>query len=193
MCYLTNPSLWGAVTRSMSRRWGALACVRLLGLVPHRTITGETVMPDPTQGPFVAVATFCEMVIEDKQGILSIIRMMDQLDVTAEGVGVPSDLPESRIALTCVITLKSGAARGRHEVAIVPHLPSGQQDDVAVRVPVTFEGEHRGYNLIVRFEYVFHHEGTHWFEVMLDGTQHLTSIPLRIVYSPIEKPGAPTS
>jgi len=38
----------------------------------------------------------------------------------------PEDMPQFTYTLKLVIMLKSGAARGRHELKVVPELPSGE-------------------------------------------------------------------
>lgn len=38
-------------------------------------------------GPYLKAAAFCGDVIEDKDGVLSLIRVIDRLIVTAEAVG----------------------------------------------------------------------------------------------------------
>jgi hypothetical protein len=136
-----------------------------------------------TKGPHVSVATFCETVIEGKDGVLSVIRMIDRIIVTAQGPEAPDVMPTQTLALHLVIVLKSGAAKGRQTVTVRPQLPSGNQLD-PINLPVLFESEDRGQNLIMNFQYPAQEEGLYWWDILL-GDQLLTRVPLRVVYQQI--------
>jgi hypothetical protein len=95
-------------------------------------------------------------------------------------------MPPVPINLWMAVTLKAGAARGRHTVRIVTEAPSGQRLPQTFEVPVLFEGEDRGVNIIVQFNFQADAEGLYWFDVLLEGqAQSLTRMPLRVVYQPI--------
>ena len=138
------------------------------------------------KGPHIQLAAFCETVIEDRSGVLSLIRVIDQWTLSAQGPVVPEHLPSGQLGLTCVITLKSGEARGRHKLELVPELPSGQRLDAIATVPVNLEGGHRGNNLVMNLQYEVSQEGTHWFDVILNDNQLLTRMPLTVIYQPIQ-------
>ena len=55
-------------------------------------------------------------------------------------------------------------------------------------LPVLFEGDDRGVNLIIAFNMVIDQEGVYWFDVMLD-ERLLTRVPLRILYQRIGQSG----
>lgn len=57
--------------------------------------------------------------------VLSLIRMVDRIIVTARGSEVPEELPQGNLQLTLVVALKSDDARGRHPVSIRIQQPSG--------------------------------------------------------------------
>ena len=63
-------------------------------------------------GPHVQVATLCEKALQEADGVLSIIRAIDRVIVTAQGSEVPSELPQGNLQLTLVVILKSDGARG---------------------------------------------------------------------------------
>jgi hypothetical protein len=77
--------------------------------------------------------------------------------------------------------LKSGAARGRFNLKIVPELPNGTTQP-AVPVTVHFDGEEKGQNIVADMNFIFTLEGLYWFNVFLDEVK-LTSIPLRVKYN----------
>ena len=133
------------------------------------------------EGPYIQVAAFCEQVIEEKTGVLSLIRLIDVLTHTATGPEVPPEMPPLLHGLKLVLMLKSGKARGRHEVRIVPELPSGETKEPIV-LSVHFEGDGRGTNVIVEINFNFTLEGLYWFKIYL-GEALLTRMPFQVKYS----------
>lgn len=136
-------------------------------------------------GPYVQLATVCERVLQEQDGVLSIIRAIDRITVTMAGDTAPDELPLGKLNSTLAITLKSDDARGRHPIKLKTQQPSG------VYLPersydVMFEGEDRGVNLILQFE-LEALEGVYWFEVYCRDTL-LTRVPLRVAYQRV--PGA---
>jgi len=132
------------------------------------------------QGPYIQMAGLCEQVIEDKTGVLSLIRIIDTIIRTAEGPEAPTEMPQVTHPLKMVIMLKSGRARGRHELKIIPELPSGELKSPLTR-SIHMEGEERGINTIINMLFTFTMEGLYWFNVYLDNSL-LTRIPIRIKY-----------
>ncbi len=142
----------------------------------------------PGSGPFLKTAAFCESVIEGKDGVLSLIRVIDRLTITAAGTDAPSEMPPVDHVLTLVLMLVSGAARGNHEVAISVEPPGGGIRPVW-STTVLMEGEDRGANLVNPIEMRFESQGLYWFHVSLDGAA-LTSLPYRVIYQRVV-PGSP--
>jgi hypothetical protein len=138
--------------------------------------------PVANDGPYLAMALFCERVLKEEDGTLSFIRVVDRVTVSAQGSQVPDALPTIGLALQMVIGLKAGRARGRGTLLVCHEAPSGLQKDIAA-VPVLFEGEDRGVNLHVELNFQVNQEGLHWFPVRLDG-RLITRIPLRVFYAP---------
>lgn len=131
-------------------------------------------------GPYIQVATFCENVIEDKTGVLSLIRLIDTLTHTAAGPEPPTEMPPVPWHMKLVLMLKAGRARGRHEVKIVPELPSGETKDPII-LTVHMEADERGQNLITDIAFTFTMEGLYWFNVYFDDAL-FTKMPFRVKY-----------
>ncbi len=133
------------------------------------------------QGPYVQVAAFCERVLREADGVLSLVRIVDVITHTERRPDAPKEMPEMHYPLTLVLTLKSGRARGRHEITIKPELPSGGS-----LPPFTFtvqmEGEGRGVGVVSQIDIPFSMEGLYWFIVYFNEVL-LTKIPLEIRYS----------
>jgi len=137
-----------------------------------------------TGGPYLSMAAFCEKTLEEKDGVMSFIRVIDRVNITARGPNPPDEMPAGQMPLMAVVTLRSGSARGRHSLTVRPEKPSGEMMPPA-ETPVLFEGEDRGVNVVLQITLQADEEGLYWFHVILDGNQFLTKIPLRIVYHPI--------
>ncbi len=131
-------------------------------------------------GPYLRAAAFCDAIVEGKDGVLSLIRVVDRLTVSVAGQGLPGTMPPVVHRLKLVMMLVSGEARGTQPIEVVIETPDG------IRHPgwagtVLLEGEDRGANVIVELDYEFTLEGVHWFHVLLDGRQ-LTQVPFRVIY-----------
>lgn len=133
------------------------------------------------QGPYIQMAGLCEQVIEDKTGALSLIRIIDTITHTEARPDAPIEMPPVTYPMKMVIMLKSGRARGRHELKIIAELPSGEFKPPLIR-SIQMEGEERGFNNIINMAFTFTMEGLYWFNVYLDDSL-LTRIPLRTKYN----------
>ena len=131
-------------------------------------------------GPYLQVAAFCDSVIEDKTGALSLIRIVDTLTHTEAGPEPPSEMPPVPWRMKLVLMLKAGRARGRHEVKIVPELPSTERKEPII-LTTHFEADERGHNHIVDIDFTFTMEGLYWFNVYFDDIL-LSKMPFRVKY-----------
>lgn len=143
-------------------------------------------------GPYVQAALLCEKVLEEKDGILSLIRVVDRFTHSVRGAAVPEQMPPVPVNLTLLVALKSGEARGRNTMRLRMRDPSGLVAGPEMSVPVFFEGENRGINVRIALAMQLSVEGLYWFEVLLED-QLLTKIPLQIIYAPISTGQAPPS
>ena len=117
--------------------------------------------------------------------MLSLIRIIDNLTVQVVG-DAPPELPEGQIAVTLVVSLKAGNARGRHPVTVAVENPAGAKLP-AQQVDVQFNAEDAGMNLVlpIRMNAM---EGLFWFEIGID-ERILTRTPFRIMYQRNSSPG----
>jgi hypothetical protein len=145
-------------------------------------------------GPYLQTAVLCEKVLHEQDGVLSLIRIIDRIISSAVGADVPDEMPPVPVNLTLAIVLKSGEARGSHNLRIALEAPSGL-DVGAQHMPVLLEGDaDRGVNVIVNFGFQAEQQGVYWFAVYFgDRDVLLTRVPLRIVYQPQRLAAGPTS
>ncbi len=142
----------------------------------------------PETGPYLKAALFCDDVIEGKDGVLSLIRVIDRLTITATGPEAPGSMPPVPKRLKLVLMLVSGRARGGHSVKLQIEPPDGKLSPLW-ETTVLLEGEDRGANIVAELDYEFKSEGVYWFYVILEG-QQLTRLPFRVLYQRIV-PGTP--
>ena len=140
----------------------------------------------PETGPYLKAAVFCSDVIEGKDGVLSLIRVIDRLTVTGAGPQPPSAMPTIMSRLKLALMFISGRARGTHNVNIRIERPDGTTHDGWTGT-VFLEGEDRGANVIVEMEIEFKLEGLYWFDLYFDDAQ-MTRVPFRLIYQ--RAPGA---
>jgi hypothetical protein len=133
-------------------------------------------------GPFIKAATLCEVVIEDKSGVLSLIRVIDRVIQQVVGpVGDDTMPPIEHWSAYVVIMLVSGAARGNCDIGLTLEAPNGIRNALGAAT-VLLEGEDRGANIVIRAEFRLDLQGLYWIDVSLDG-RRATRMPLRVVYS----------
>jgi hypothetical protein len=137
-------------------------------------------------GPYLSAALLCDRVLLEQDNTPTAIRIIDRAVtniVTITGSGAPTAAPvepePEPFSFTLFISLKSGKARGSSTVKIVLEQPSGIKSRPQ-ELPVLFEGEDRGVNLIVPFKMKPDPEGLYWFHILLED-QLLTRIPLRVI------------
>ena len=140
----------------------------------------ETEMKEGIGGPFLCMAVFCERVLQEKDNVLSAIRIVDRFMQTIPGSETPEIKSHLRMDVSIVISLKSGDYKGKKQLKITPRSPSGKELP-GFSGPVIFEGEDKGVNVVVRYLFEGNEEGLYWFDVELDG-KSLTKMPLRIIY-----------
>lgn len=143
-------------------------------------------------GPYVTLAVFCEQVIEEKDGVLTIVRIVDQLTVSVSGTDVSDELPPgAAIQTNLVIALKAGEALGQQSVQVVVEHPDTTRHP-GPKLPVHFTpGRGGGANLILRFAIQLSTTGLYWADVLVNG-RLVTRTPLEVRYQVIP-PGIQTS
>ena len=131
-------------------------------------------------GPYLKAALFCSDAIEGKDGVLSLIRIIDRMTVAAAGPQPPQEMPTVSRVLKLVLMFISGRTKGTQNVEIKSEGPDGKTE-VVWGGTVFFEGEDRGANLIIDMNIDFQREGLYWFDIYFEGTR-ITRVPFRVIY-----------
>jgi hypothetical protein len=140
-------------------------------------------------GPWVQMALFCEKVLQERDGVLTLIRVVDRVTHQVVGPTAPSDMEPFEHELVLVVALKAGGALGRHEVRIDWESPDGLRHRGPIQ-SVVFESAERGVNILQHSRLRFTLEGLYWFDVYVDD-QRVTRIPFRVVYERRVMPESP--
>ena len=137
------------------------------------------------KGPYLSAALLCEKLLIERDGVASVIRIIDRVTHTAVGVSPPEQMEPFNYALTLVVTLKAGWAQGSYPMRIALVSPERGGRDI-LKQTVFFEGgEDRGNSVVGQIAVRFDIEGIYWFEVFLGEQKSerlLTRIPLRVIY-----------
>ncbi len=139
-------------------------------------------MPQDT-GPFLQVAVLCESVLREVDGRISLIRLVDQLNVA----GAMKEMQPQPVSLHMVVGFKAGMAHGKYTVRIIGRLPQSGSELIAAEQGVYFEGQDRGVNAVFFLNMLMPEEGVFWFDVLLEGVP-VTRVPLRIMYQQLVGP-----
>jgi hypothetical protein len=144
-------------------------------------------------GPHVQTALFCEKVLREANGGISLINIVEGVGAAAIGDDVPEEMPPISLQqLFLVLQLWADKTKGRYTLKIRPEAPSGVQEDPLV-VPINFrESGPKGVDTITPMPYVVTEEGVYWFDVFLCRADQedrlLTRIPLNVMYQPQRLP-----
>ena len=131
-------------------------------------------------GPFLQIAAFCEKVLNEKDGVISAIRIIDRITITLAGKDAPENLPPMNLAITLLVRFKSGDASGKYELNIKPLSPSGKQLPTFT-FPFVLGGGELTANMILGYNVQIEETGIYWFEILL-GEQLYTKVSMNVIY-----------
>lgn len=141
-------------------------------------------MSEASNGPWVSFAVLCEKTIEDKDGRLSLINIVDQVNFApAQGQEIPSKMPAIPIKLIAAVGFKAGVLKGPASIKLGLVKPNGESGPT-LTVSALFQGDERGTNLVTEMNLVLDEEGLYWIEVFV-ADQFMTRIPLRLAYQSV--------
>ena len=136
-----------------------------------------------TGGPYLTCAFFCERVLKEHDGVLSIIRIVDRWNIA----GPTPLLGPTIIQATFVLTFKAGFYRGQAQLTVTPITPSNKRLE-PIMVSLLFEDpEEKGVGVVQPIAFPVEEVGAYWFEVAIAKQGGLppeiaTCVPMRIAY-----------
>jgi len=137
--------------------------------------------------PWVAAATLCENILEDKDNVMSIIRMVDLFNVPRPPEWDGKE--NLQLLLNGLLAFKSGDVKGKRIVRIYGVSPKGKRQKLH-ELSMDFLGGNTGVNLKLRMVFGFKTEGTHWLDVYVE-KRLTTRIPITILFHELVQPVAP--
>ena len=131
--------------------------------------------------PYVIAAFFCEKVLQEKDGVLTAIRIFDRISVQWPQGATPTD--DVSIAVTLLTLLKGNGFVGPAKISISGEGPSGRVLNHGVSdIDVVFGSIDPAVNVIANVTLAVKEDGVHWFAVALNG-EELTRTPLHVARS----------
>jgi hypothetical protein len=123
-----------------------------------------------------ANGAFCEKVLREADGVLSVIRVIDRLIY----IGAEKEMQPFTHQFIVCLTFKSGLINHKMNISLKPISPEGRPL-AEMTFPVLFEGDDRGAGIIVQLNFTFETEGLYWFGVFVED-ELVTRLPMRILY-----------
>ncbi len=133
-------------------------------------------------GPYLNAAVLCERVLVEQDQVLSVVRIVDRITLTAvsAGIAAPEQMPGTPINLFALVVLKSGIFKGTAAIRLALQSPS-QNTVVQFSTDVFFDGDDRGVNLVLPLQLQVQEDGLYWLEVY-HAESLMTRVPLRVIY-----------
>jgi hypothetical protein len=148
--------------------------------------------PTKGEGPYLSLAVLCENVLVDKDGVHSLIRIVDKVTVYAQtSSGEP--VPPAALAFIAppfpfqiAVGFRSGIARGQRTLKLISKLPSGGVISETA-LPISFDADKEQLGVFVRVGMTLaaKEEGVYWIDVLLNDVL-MTKIPLWVKFERIE-------
>lgn len=142
------------------------------------------------QGPYIQAALFADIILEDKSGALSAIRIIDRITHVSQGPNPPAEMAPFSQTLNALVALKPGRATGRQNFTLWMVKPDETRTQTG-QGSVHFQGgANQGVNLRLTLNVTFEQEGVYYFDFELDG-HLLTRMPVEIMYNRVSTSSGP--
>lgn len=141
----------------------------------------ENIETQNTETPYIAAAIICEQALQEKDNVISLIRLVDIMNTTftpsneeeaAKGIRIP-------LEFTLFISFRAGPARGKREVIVHLYDPAGDHRFQTGPYPMVFTSAEQGHNLKIQSSLTLKDPGVYWFEIVVGG-QAVTRVPLTV-------------
>lgn len=132
-------------------------------------------------GPFLQAALTCERVLFERDGTLSLIRVIDRIGSPVE----PTPAAPVGFAFQLVVMLKFGAEPGPFQLVVRLQNPAGETSQVLENTLERPDGPEPdlGVNVHAPIQMLFQSVGTYWFLIFVDGRE-LTRVAFTVSVAP---------
>lgn len=143
--------------------------------------------------PYLTAALICERVLQEKDGSLSVIRIVDRAEAK---IHVQGDAPIEQmqqagmnptLQLMMLVGIKSGSFKGKGLITIEAEKPSGEKTPNIATLELDFTGGDQGQNIIVNLQVQLKEQGLHWLNIQFNGSL-LTRVPFTLALT-VERVG----
>ena len=140
----------------------------------------------PKARPYVQVASLFEKILTEKDGVISLIRMVDRFTVPTPPPGLLPEDAKPHINMRLVVSLKGGSElQGDYEVTIQLRGPTEPNVNEPIQIKVSFTGDHlQGNTTVVDVVLGVENYGNCSFDVLWYGDL-LTRVPFRLEQGPV--------
>lgn len=119
--------------------------------------------------PEVTAMLLCENIIEDKQGVFSLIRIVDRLRLLVPDETAPS-IPKTIADINLFVAMKAlDSERGPHRIFLNFVTPSGQEKPIGTSPMVFSEAPDAGLQVQAKLRLEILETGIHWITLHFDG------------------------
>jgi len=129
--------------------------------------------------PYLKFGAICELVLEEKGGVLSLIRIVDKFTITITGKEPPDQLPQVIKTFTIIMGWVGGL--GNHEADFNIISPGGETQRSPQSWSFTLDAINQGHNIIVTLPVRIVKAGVYWIEFILND-QVKSRIPFQVLY-----------
>lgn len=126
--------------------------------------------------PLLQAATICERVITEKDGVITLIRIIDSITVSSD----KDELPPGTLVVTTAVIFKSGEALGKRNITLIARDPDSNEI-CRLKAVMELEGGEKGGIVSAEIPLAIKMTGLYFIDVLL-GSELVTKMPLRIVY-----------
>ena len=129
--------------------------------------------------PYLKLGVICEYALQEKDNVLSIIRIVDRFTITISGKEPPDQLPEGAKIITLVMCWAGGL--GTHEASFKIQSPGGDVQQSAQTWSFHLDSLNQSHNMIIRLPVRLKKEGIYWINFILNGEEK-SRIPFQVLY-----------
>src|SRR5687767_14197051 len=98
----------------------------------------------PESGPYVAMAVFCQRLDRQPDGTVDVVGVVDGISLSRDADPGGDTFDEAPVVrLLGLVSLRAGAARGRHTLSLRGHFPDGEVGAALTR-PIEFTDQAPG-------------------------------------------------
>ena len=131
------------------------------------------------EGPFLAAAFFCDKVLDEKDDVLSAIRIVNKITLTASSPEITLETNPAKINLMGLVSIRAGDVKGNHKIRVISDSEILSEPS-QIEVDISFDGKTVATNnVIITLGIEVKREGIIWFAVFFDD-KLLTKMPLQI-------------